>query len=234
MEQHRAEVEQALRAAADLDGEYMAKAMQGSTRYPSPLLRSYAEASELRSTNSNNAALRADEETSEVVINGCNQHRHEPGCTGANLKKQKGGRGSGGKTGLGKTGSPNLIEPGDSNRKQKKALTKAFDEAKDDKKVSTGYKMGSHEVTLAPGDKEHWGTHHAERKEHPKKISSDKLAEMTMHGKRRNERGNTVTIREGDDLLVFAPENQPTAEPGEKLKRKQQGKRVVGKNWYKQ
>ena len=172
----------------------------------------------------------------EIVTNAsCNQHQHATGCMRfAVLKKNKGGRGSGGKKMLGKTGSPNLIEAGDSKRKQKKVLTKAFEKAKKGKMVSTGYKMGSHEVTLAPGDKDHWGTHHAERKEHPKKISSDKLAEMTMHGERRNERWNTTTIKDGDDILVYAPENQPAVKPGEKLKQKQRGKRVVGKNWYRQ
>ena len=145
---------------------------------------------------------------------------------------RKGSRSSKGKKLLGKTGSPNLIEAGDSKRKTKRALVKAFDKAKDGKKVSTGYKMGSHEVTLAPGDKEHWGRDHAERKEHPGKISSDKLAEMTMHSPRKNERANTVTIKDGDNVLVYAPENQPAIPSGGKVNRKQKGKPVVGKNWY--
>lgn len=153
--------------------------------------------------------------------------------TGAVLKKNKGGRGSRGKKMLGKTGSPNLIEAGDSKRKTKRALVKAFDKAKDGKKVSTGYKMGSHEVTLAPGDKEHWGRDHAERKEHPGKISSNELAEMTLHGERKNERDNKVTIRKDGNILVFAPENQPTRKKGEPLQPKKEKDKLVGQNWYK-
>lgn len=152
--------------------------------------------------------------------------------TGAAAHSHKGGRGSTGKNELGKTGSANLVEEGDSQRKQKKVLTKAFDKAKKGEKVSTGYKLGTHEVTLAPGDKEHWGRDHAERKEHPKKIPSEKLAEMTMHGPRKNERTNTVTIKDGDNVLVYAPKNQPAIPSGEKVNRKQKGKPVVGKNWY--
>ena len=152
--------------------------------------------------------------------------------TGAVTHSHKGGRGSKGKNELGKTGSANLVEEGDSQRKQKKVLTKAFDKAKNGEKVSTGYKLGTHEVTLAPGDKEHWGRDHAERKEHPKKIPSERLAEMTMHGPRKNERTNTVTIKDGDNVLVYALKNQPAIPSGEKANRKQKGKPVVGKNWY--
>ena len=86
--------------------------------------------------------------------------------------------------------------------------------------MSTGYKLGTHEVTLAPGDKEHWGSDHAERKEHTKKIPSEKLAEMTMHSPRKNERANTVTIKDGDNVLVYAPKNQPAIPSGEKVNRK--------------
>lgn len=73
MEQHRAEVEQALRAAADLDGE-------SGTKVPS-----------------------SDEESSEeeVVANGCNKpdcpkHPRLMDVTGSNRHKQKGSRGSSG------------------------------------------------------------------------------------------------------------------------------------------
>lgn len=170
----------------------------------------------------------------EIVTNAsCNQHQHATGCMRfAVLKKNKGGRSSGGKKMLGKTGSPNLLEAGDSKRKTKRALVKAFDKAKDGKKVSTGYKMGSHEVTLAPGDKEHWGTHHAERKEHPKKISSDKLAEVTLHGKRENDRGNDVAMEHKGVRLVMTPEKQPTKKTDEPLIPKKNNDRIVGKNWY--
>lgn len=170
----------------------------------------------------------------KIVTNAsCNQHQHATGCMRfAVLKKNKGGRGSGGKKMLGKTGSPNLLEAGDSKRKTKRALVKAFDKAKDGKKVSTGYKMGSHEVTLAPGDKEHWGTHHAERKEHPKKISSDKLAEVTLHGKRENDRGNDVAMEHKGVRLVMTPEKQPTKKTDEPLIPKKNNDRIVGKNWY--
>ena len=55
---------------------------------------------------------------------------------------------------------------------------------------------------------------------------------MTMHAERKVEKRGSVTIREGDALLVFAPENQPTKTGNEAIKRKQKGKKVVGKNWY--
>lgn len=117
MEQHRAEVEQALRVAADLD------------------------------------APAADDEEEEVVVNGCTK----PGCpkhprkgdsTGAMRPKQKGARGSKGKADLGKTGSPKLAEPGDSERKVKDVLKRGFEDAKKGKKVSTGVQVGSHEVCI--------------------------------------------------------------------------------------
>ena len=218
------------------DAALMAEAMREST------------IDELRSTKSDNAALRADgeeenveesgsESPAESVTNAAVQvfKRDNLGrfaVTGAVLKKNKGGRSSRGKKMLGKTGSPNLLEAGDSKRKTKRALVKAFDKAKDGKKVSTGYKMGSHEVTLAPGDKEHWGTHHAERKEHPKKISSDKLAEVTLHGKRENDRGNDVAMEHKGVRLVMTPEKQPTKKTDEPLIPKKNNDRIVGKNWY--
>ncbi len=216
------------------DAAFMAEAMRESTIDPSPLRRSYAEAGDLRMENS--AASPQEEE--ETVTNAAARvfKRDNMGrfaVTGAVLKKNKGGRGSRGKKMLGKTGSPNLIEAGDSKRKTKRALVKAFLKAKDGKKVNTGYKMGSHEVTLAPGDKEHWGRDHAERKEHPGKISSNELAEMTQHGERKNERDNKVTIRKDGNILVFAPENQPTRKKGEPLQPKKEKDKLVGQNWYK-
>lgn len=218
------------------DAAFMAEAMREST------------IDELRSTKPDNAALRADGEEGNVEESGSESpaesvtnaavrvfKRDNLGrfaVTGAVLKKNKGGRSSRGKKMLGKTGSPNLLEAGDSKRKTKRALVKAFDKAKDGKKVSTGYKMGSHEVTLAPGDKEHWGTHHAERKEHPKKISSDKLAEVTLHGKRENDRGNDVAMEHKGVRLVMTPEKQPTKKTDEPLIPKKNNDRIVGKNWY--
>lgn len=201
MEQHRAEVEQALRAAADLDAH-------------------------------------ADDEEEEVVANGCTK----PGCpkhprkgdsTGAMRPKQKGARGSKGKADLGKTGSPKLAEPGDSERKVKDVLKRGFEDAKKGKKLSTGVQVGSHEVVFAPGDVEHWGTHHAERPEHPQKISSERLAETVMHGERRNDRRNEVTMTRKNDVVILAPENQPSIAPGEGLKSKKANERLVGKNWLK-
>lgn len=201
MEQHRAEVEQALRAAADLDAP-------------------------------------ADDEEEEVVANGCTK----PGCpkhprkgdsTGAMRPKQKGARGSKGKADLGKTGSPKLAEPGDSERKVKDVLKRGFEDAKKGKKLSTGVQVGSHEVVFAPGDVEHWGTHHAERPEHPQKISSERLAETVMHGERRNDRRNEVTMTRKNDVVILAPENQPSIAPGEGLKPKKANERLVGKNWLK-
>ena len=201
MEQHRAEVEQALRAAADLDAP-------------------------------------ADDEEEEVVANGCTK----PGCpkhprkgdsTGAMRPKQKGARGSKGKADLGKTGSPKLAEPGDSERKVKDVLKRGFEDAKKGKKVSTGVQVGSHEVVFAPGDVEHWGTHHAERPEHPQKISSERLSETVLHGERRNARRNEVTMTRKKDVVILAPENQPSIAPGEGLKPKKANERLVGKNWLK-
>ena len=201
MEQHRAEVEQALRAAADLDAP-------------------------------------ADDEEEEVVANGCTK----PGCpkhprkgdsTGAMRPKQKGARGSKGKADLGKTGSPKLAEPGDSERKVKDVLKRGFEDAKKGKKLSTGVQVGSHEVVFAPGDVEHWGTHHAERPEHPQKISSERLAETVMHGECRNDRRNEVTMTRKNDVVILAPENQPSIAPGEGLKPKKANERLVGKNWLK-
>ena len=201
MEQHRAEVEQALRAAADLDAP-------------------------------------ADDEEEEVVANGCTK----PGCpkhprkgdsTGAMRPKQTGARGSKGKADLGKTGSPKLAEPGDSERKVKDVLKRGFEDAKKGKKLSTGVQVGSHEVVFAPGDVEHWGTHHAERPEHPQKISSERLAETVMHGERRNDRRNEVTMTRKNDVVILAPENQPSIAPGEGLKPKKANERLVGKNWLK-
>ena len=198
MEQHRAEVEQALRAAADLD----------------------------------------DPSDKDVVANGCTK----PGCpkhprkgdvTGAMRPKQKGGRGSKGKADLGKTGSPKLAEPGDSERKVKDVLQRGFDDAKKGKKVSTGVQVGSHEVVLAPGDIEHWGTHHAERPAHPQKISSEHLSETLMHGERSNDRRNEVTMRRKKNVVILAPENQPSIAPGEGLHPKKANERLVGKNWLK-
>lgn len=140
------------------DAAFMAEAMREST------------IDELRSTKSDNAALRADGEEENVEEPGSESpvesvtnvavrvfKRDNLGrfaVTGAVLKKNKGGRSSRGKKMLSKTGSPNLLEAGDSKRKTKRALVKAFDKVKDGKKVSTGYKMGNHEVTLAPGDEE--------------------------------------------------------------------------------
>ncbi|MBQ3144371.1 MAG: DUF935 family protein [Akkermansia sp.] len=229
------------------DAAFMAEAMRESTIDPSSPI-GYAEAGELRSTKPDNAAPwtageeedveePGSESPAESVTNAAVRvfKRDNLGrfaVTGAVLKKNKGGRGSRGKKMLGKTGSPNLIEAGDSKRKTKRALVKAFLKAKDGKKVSTGYKMGSHEVTLAPGDKEHWGTHHAERKEHPKKISSDKLAEVTLHGKRENDRGNDVAMEHKGVRLVMTPEKQPTKKTDEPLIPKKNNDRIVGKNWY--
>ena len=82
------------------------------------------------------------------------------------------------------------------------------------------------------GDKEHWGTHHAERKEHPKKISADKLAEVTLHGKRENDRGNDVAMEHKGMRLVMTPEKQPTKKTDEPLIPKKNNDRIVGKNWY--
>ncbi len=216
------------------DAAFMAEAMRESTIDPSLPLRGYAEAGDLRMESS----AAAPQEEEETVTNAAARvfKRDNMGrfaVTGAVLKKNKGGRSSRGKKMLGKTGSPNLVEAGDSKRKTKHALVKAFDEAKEGKKVSTGYKMGSHEVTLAPGDKEHWGRDHAERKEHPGKISSNELAEMTLHGERKNERDNKVTIRKDGNILVFAPENQPTRKKGEPLQPKKEKDKLVGQNWYK-
>lgn len=215
MEQHRAEVEQALRAAADLD---------------------------LRFTNDDlrfeSSAPAAQGEEEEVVTNGCTK----PGCpkhprkgdvTGAMRPKQKGGRSSKGKADLGKTGSPKLAEPGDSERKVKEVLKRGFEDAKKGKKVSTGVQVGSHEVVFAPGDIEHWGTHHAERPEHPKEISSERLSETVMHGERKNARRNEVTMTRKDDVVILAPERQPSIAPGEGLKPKKANERLVGKNWLK-
>ena len=152
---------------------------------------------------------------------------------GANMRKQKGSRATKGKKGLGKTGSPKLAEPGDSDRKVKDVLKRGFDDAKKGKKVSTGVEVGSHEVVFAPGDVEHWGTHHAERPDHPRKISSERLAETVLHGERKNARRNEVTMTRKDDVVILAPENQPSIAPGEGLKPKKANERLVGKNWLK-
>lgn len=201
MEQYRAEVEQALRAAADLDAP-------------------------------------ADDEEEEVVVNGCTK----PGCpkhprkgdsTGAMRPKQKGGRSSKGKADFGKTGSPKLAEPGDSERKVKDVLQRGFEDAKKGKKVSTGVQVGSHEVVFAPGDVENWGTHHAERPEHPRKISSERLSETVLHGERKNARRNEVTMTRKDDVVILDPERQPSIAPGEGLNPKKSNERLVGKNWLK-
>lgn len=214
MEQHRAEVEQALRAAADLDAP-----AADDEEEPSAPQSGYAE-------------------PGEVVANGCTK----PGCpkhprkgdsTGAMRPKQKGARGSKGKADLGKTGSPKLAEPGDSERKVKDVLKRGFEDAKKGKKLSTGVQVGSHEVVFAPGDVEHWGTHHAERPEHPQKISSERLAETVMHGERRNDRRNEVTMTRKNDVVILAPENQPSIAPGEGLQSKKANERLVGKNWLK-
>ena len=217
------------------DAEYTAKHLRLTIDPSSPI--GYAEAGDLRVEHS--AAAPQDEESpeeeEELTTNAARRfyNRDLKGRFKALGFHRKGGRSSRGKKLLGKTGSPNLIEAGDSKRKTKRALVKAFLKAKDGKKVSTGYKMGSHEVTLAPGDKEHWGRDHAERKEHPGKISSDKLAEMTLHGERKNERDNKVTIRKDGNILVFAPENQPTRKKGEPLQPKKEKDKLVGQNWYK-
>lgn len=153
--------------------------------------------------------------------------------TGAATHSHKGGRGSHGKKGLGKTGSPNLVEEGDSKRKQKKVLTKAFDKAKKGEKVETGYKVGSHELTLTPGDKAHWGSHHAERKpEHSKDIPAKKLAESTLHGPRVNDKDNDVTIEHKGRRVVFSPEKQPSKGKNEPLLPHKTNERKIGKNWY--
>lgn len=201
MEQHRAEVEQALRAAADLD------------------------------------APDDDDEEEEVVANGCTK----PGCpkhprkgdsTGAMRPKQKGARGSKGKADLGKTGSPKLAEPGDSERKVKDVLKRGFEDAKKGKKVSTGVEVGSHEVVFAPGDIEHWGTHHAERPAH-KKVTSERLAETTLHGVSAKEKeDNSVTKRLKRNIVVLAPERQPSYPPTEQRIQPTKRDRYVGKNWY--
>lgn len=231
-ERERREAEEDERREREMD----ASSMESAGYTPEEIERVTGIKGDLRLTNDdlrmeNSAAAPQDED--EVVTNAsCNQHQHATGCMRFAVLK-KGGRNSRGKTGLGKTGSPNLIEAGDSKRKTKRALVKAIQKAKDGKKVSTGYKMGSHEVTFAPGDKEHWGRDHAERKEHPGKISSDKLAEMTMHGERRNERDNKVTIRKDGNILVFAPEKQPTRKKGESLLPKKKKENLVGQNWYK-
>jgi hypothetical protein len=145
--------------------------------------------------------------------------------------KQKGARGSKGKADLGKTGSPKLAEPGDSERKVKDVLKRGFEDAKKGKKLSTGVQVGSHEVVFAPGDVEHWGTHHAERPEHPRKISSERLSETVMHGERKNARRNEVTMTRKDDVVILAPERQPSIAPGESLKPKKVKERLIGKNW---
>lgn len=86
---------------------------------------------------------------------------------------------------------------------------------------------------FAPGDVEHWGTHHAERPEHPQKISSERLAETVMHGERRNDRRNEVTMTRKNDVVILAPENQPSIAPGDGLNSKKANERLVGKNWLK-
>lgn len=203
MEQHRAEVEQALRAAADLD-----------------------------------APAEEEEDSEEVVVAngctkpGCPKHPRKGDSTGAMRPKQKGGRSSRGKADLGKTGSPKLAEPGDSERKVKDVLQRGFEDAKKGKKVSTGYKLGTHEVTLAPGDKEHWGRDHAERKEHPVNVSAKRLAEAVQHGPRKNERGNDVTIDHKGTRVILTQEKQPTRQKGEPRVPKTPKERMVVKNWF--
>lgn len=200
MEQRRAEVETALRDAADLDAPA--------------------------------------EDDEDVVANGCTKpgcpkHPRKGDATGAMQPKQKGGRGSKGKANLRKTGSPKFADPGDSERKVKDVLKRGFEDAKRGKKVSTGVQVGHHEVVLAPGDIEHWGTHHAERPEHSPKISSERLAETVLHGERHNDRRNEVAMTRKNDVVILAPENQPSIAPGEGLEPRKANERLVGKNWLK-
>lgn len=153
--------------------------------------------------------------------------------TGAGQHSHKGGRGSRGKKGMGKTGSPNLVEEGDSKRKVKKTLVKKFKQAKSGKKVNTGFKVGSHELALIPGDKEHFGTDHAERKpEHPTDISAERLTSAVMYGPRKNDRGNDVTIDHKGVRVVLTPAKQPTKKRDESLLPKKPNDRVIAKNWY--
>ena len=196
-----------------------------------------ADAARAADALENAIAQSADSEEGDEAAQNWNgsQPRSDNGrwrSTGAGNHAQKGGRASKGKKDLRKTGSPNFVESGDSQRKQKRALTKAFKKAKKGKKVSTGFKVGSHEVNLIPGNKEHFGRDHAERKDHPKKIPSEKLAETTMHGARSNDQRHDVTIEGKGHVLVLSPEKQPSMAPGEKMKPRKKYDRLIGKNWY--
>ena len=96
----------------------------------------------------------------------------------------------------------------------------------------TAMEVGSHEVVFAPGDIEHWGTHHAERPAH-KKVTSERLAETTLHGVSAKEKeDNSVTKRLKRNIVVLAPERQPSYPPTEQRIQPTKRARYVGKNWY--
>lgn len=180
-------------------------------------------------------ATNTEGEDEATAQNGCtkpNCPKHPRHDSGSGIHAHKGGKSTRGKSDIGKTGSPNLVETGDSPRKQKRALTKAFAKVKRGEKVSTGYKVGSHELVLIPGNKEHYGRDHAERSEHPKKIPADKLAETAMRGERTNDQRNDVTIEGKGHVLVLSPQKQPSMAPGEKMKPRKKHDRLIGKNWY--
>ena len=182
----------------------------------------------------------AEEQEEELPVENseCKSKYGESGCRihGRGLRAaHKGSRATKGNR-TGKKNIPNVIQPGDSERVKKQKLTKAFDEARRDKKVHTGLAAGKKgEVILAPGDIHHGGTHHADRPEHGEKISSQKLAETLLHGKKENDKGKDVKIEGKENIkIMLTPEPEfPTQAPGQKHPENPKGN-MIGKNWLRE
>ena len=180
-----------------------------------------------------------DEEEEEAIENEKCLSKYGPsGCSrhGQGLRaSHKGGRASKGNR-TGKKNTPNVVQPGDSEVEKKRKLTKAFDKAREGKKVHTGLPIGKKgEVILAPGDIRHGGTPHADRREHGKKIPSQQLAETLLHGEKGNDRGKDILIKgKGGLKMVLTPEPEfPTMSPGQKHPENPKGN-MIGKNWLRE
>ena len=182
----------------------------------------------------------AEEQEEELPVENseCKSKYGESGCRihGRGLRAaHKGSRATKGNR-TGKKNTPTVIQPGDSERVKKQKLTKAFDEARRDKKVHTGLAAGTKgEVILAPGDIRHGGTHHADRPEHGEKISSQKLAETLLHGKKENDKGKDVKIEGKENIkIMLTPEPEfPTQAPGQKHPENPKGN-MISKNWLRE
>ena len=180
-----------------------------------------------------------DEEEEEAIENGkclskygpqgCSNPEHNPNLRAAH----KGGRASKGNR-TGKKNTPNVVQPGDSEREIKKKLTKAFKKAKEGKNVDTGYEVrkGS-ELVLRRGKIEEGGTDHAERPAHPIKISPEDLAETVLHGEKQKRHDNNIDyLGKKGRRVILTPEREfPSRKKGEPLPPKAPGK-MVGQTWY--